>query len=583
MINLILQVICSFLIAAGMLFILVELYSKFERAFLYGGISVCLLSVITAIDLWVMPNTHTPTEALYWQRIYHVLFTIMLPFLMYQIMLFTKSLAIPLVRILILMNLVLLPLLFTNWMLYVENGEIRTAFLYYMIYVPFAIFVAISFLWQIIRGFRRADAPERRILRYHLIGFLLLILSSVADLFVVTSGIALTKIQSFTVIGVLVYGIMISLVFAERLLMLITDRNGAYNRLESAYKDMQAVNALKQLGESTAIINHEIKNYMFMIGGLAELIERREPLTEDGKKRISDLRDSVQRLTKFSQDILGLSRAQIIKDKERIDLSHLIENCIARNFPNQKEYFYLAKTEEPHFVYGDWGKLEQVFVNLFGNAIEAASNEPLKIDIRILPGQGVLLLIIEDNGIGCTKEQLKQFFSAFFTTKKGSKGTGLGLSISRTIIEGHGGRISAYTKNLPDSNGHGLNFQIVFPIYSEEEKEERKDPIVIVKEQLPALETVIRVFQNVRVNPHVVQTHAEIDSRWSDNDGLKVISGARNALEAQRRRRKEDKVFLLSEHHGLIYVLEEAGNSAPEIFCEEFILGKLCIQSQSQA
>lgn len=586
MVNVVLQVICSFLFAAGLLFILVELRSKFERAFLHGGIFVCLLCALTAVDIWFIPGAETLQETLYWVRVYHILFTVMLPFLLWHIMILTKSNSGSLMRIVVLMILLMTPLLLTDWMLHAANNEIKTTSLYYITYVPFALFVATSFLWHIIRRFRRADAPERRILRFHLIGFSLLILASTADLLIVaTIGISKLAIKSFTVLGVLAYGIMISLVFAERLFMLIIDRNKAYEKLEAAYKDLEAVNALKQLGESTAIINHEIKNYMFMIGGLAELIEKREPLTADGKKRIGDLKDSVYRLTKFSQDILGLSRSQIVKDKERIDLSGLLESCIARNFPNKKEHFHLAKPGQPHFIYGDWGKLEQAFVNLFGNAIEAASaNEPLRIDVRIRSGEGVLLLIIEDNGIGCTREQLKHFFSAFFTTKKGSKGTGLGLSITRTIIEGHGGRISAYTKNLPDSKDHGLSFQIAFPLYAdEEEKQERKAQIVLVKEDLPALETVIRIFQNLHVSPHVVQTHEEIDAGWSNAGELNVLSSPQYAAKVQWKRRGPGRIFLLSEHSGLVYVMEEPGNGNPEIFCEEFVLGKLCIPSHSQA
>ncbi len=105
-------------------------------------------------------------------------------------------------------------------------------------------------------------------------------------------------------------------------------------------------------------------------------------------------------------------------------------------------------------------QLNQVFMNLIFNAIQAIGSDPGKIEISslFLNDDNQVEIIVSDNGDGIPKESLENIFEPFFTTKKVGEGTGLGLSISYNIIKNHGGEI------LVDSQqGLGTTFKIILP------------------------------------------------------------------------------------------------------------------------
>jgi signal transduction histidine kinase len=118
------------------------------------------------------------------------------------------------------------------------------------------------------------------------------------------------------------------------------------------------------------------------------------------------------------------------------------------------------------------GKLNQVFMNLIGNAIDAideynqgrTANEikahPSQIRIKTEVDNGNAIIRIFDNGLGMTQETCERLFDAFFTTKPVDKGTGLGLSISyKIVVEQHGGNLTCNS-----TLGKGTEFTISIPI-----------------------------------------------------------------------------------------------------------------------
>ena len=103
------------------------------------------------------------------------------------------------------------------------------------------------------------------------------------------------------------------------------------------------------------------------------------------------------------------------------------------------------------------GQLNQVFLNLFLNALDAVDGKG-QIEVSTKKADGQVRIAIKDNGIGISKENLNRIFDPFFTTKDVGKGTGLGLSISHGIIENHGGKIE-----VESEVGKGTKFVIVLP------------------------------------------------------------------------------------------------------------------------
>ena len=101
-------------------------------------------------------------------------------------------------------------------------------------------------------------------------------------------------------------------------------------------------------------------------------------------------------------------------------------------------------------------QLQQVFMNLMLNAIEAMKDSGGELTVRSELQDGHLQFSVSDTGVGLPTEGVDQMFSAFFTTKP--QGSGMGLAISRSIVESHGGHLWA-TAN----GGHGSIFYFTLP------------------------------------------------------------------------------------------------------------------------
>jgi signal transduction histidine kinase len=116
-------------------------------------------------------------------------------------------------------------------------------------------------------------------------------------------------------------------------------------------------------------------------------------------------------------------------------------------------------------VFGDRIQLQQVIINLLINGIEAmqpVTDRPRELVIRSDQGEASQVrLSVTDCGIGISAENANRLFNAFFTTK--TNGLGMGLSICRSIVEAHGGRLSAF-----GNEGPGATFQFVLPLHQEE-------------------------------------------------------------------------------------------------------------------
>jgi signal transduction histidine kinase len=126
----------------------------------------------------------------------------------------------------------------------------------------------------------------------------------------------------------------------------------------------------------------------------------------------------------------------------------------------------------------DRGKMEQVFVNLFNNAVDAMPQggklyvRSYLSELKALEGkignrekdifrlgEKVIMMEVEDTGVGIDEDNINKIFDPFFTTKSRAEGTGLGLSVAKNILEIHNSLISVESKK-----GKGTKFTIVFKI-----------------------------------------------------------------------------------------------------------------------
>jgi signal transduction histidine kinase len=571
----VLGLISCFLIATGALFILLEWRTHFDKSFKYFGYSLILLSTMTSIDLWVLPGVDSDASHLMWQRIYHLIALVYIPFSLSFLRTITDKGSDFGIRAFTFAGLLFSPALFLNSTLTVQDGMLHGGVIYLAIFAPLVLGYISYAIILLIQGLNNPARPQsRKVLVLHLVGFIGLCLGAVFDMLSVATPIS-DDFPSATILGVFAYGIVASLILTERFLDLLRERDNTLRKLQGAYKDLEQAGALRQLGESTAIINHEIKNYLFMISGNAQLLEEVERLSDKGREIVGNILNSVDRMTRFSQEILEMSRVQVIAERHPINLSQMLLGLIEKYYANRRSSIDLKGVAREQFIHGDWGKLEQVFVNLFNNAFDASrSDQTPDIRVKVSAGPHVVLVSVEDDGVGCDYEATQNLFKAFYTTRKAKGGTGLGLSISRTIMESHGGRISVYSKNLTPGEETGLRFQLTFPNYDPDSvaETERKYPIIVVKESLPKLQDLIRVFQNVRITPYFVQDVPELLQQNFTPNGVMVLMNPALMAQEFSKLTQYSKICLVSEHRGALFILDHARGKRPQLFSEEFVL-----------
>lgn len=221
-------------------------------------------------------------------------------------------------------------------------------------------------------------------------------------------------------------------------------------------------------GELSASIAHELNQPLGAILANAEaaevLLASPTPPIEDLREILADIKRDNQRA---SEIIVALRR--LLKKRSQSGAKHFDVNgvlmqvfrLVAVQASDSGIQIAESLSDEPLVVRGDPIQLQQVVLNLVMNAMdsirEAARGPRLITGRTTLVDRSTILISIIDSGIGIPPEKLAKVFEPFFTTK--NQGMGMGLSIARTIIEIHGGSISA-------SNGHGRGsvFRIQLPL-----------------------------------------------------------------------------------------------------------------------
>ena len=236
-------------------------------------------------------------------------------------------------------------------------------------------------------------------------------------------------------------------------------------RLRQAQADLAHINRVTTMGELTASLAHEIKQPITAAVTDARTclrwLGRDEPNVPEAREAASRLVTDVTRAAEIISRI-GLLFKKGGLQREVIDVNELIREMIVL-LRNEAARYSISigsdLAEDLSKVVGDRIQLQQVFMNLMLNGIEAMKDLGTvgELTIKSQPGEGSQLLIsIGDTGVGLQPEQAEKVFDAFYTTK--AQGTGMGLPISRSIIESHGGRLWA-TAN----SGPGATFQFTLP------------------------------------------------------------------------------------------------------------------------
>jgi len=218
-------------------------------------------------------------------------------------------------------------------------------------------------------------------------------------------------------------------------------------------------------GKLASGIAHEVGTPLNIISGRAEMVLASLPSDHPGREdleRIIQQIDRVSNIVRSLLDAVWLGKLEI----QRVHVGLLIGRLLALLEHVVRKRGITMTTSIPESVpdvAGDPSRLQQVFINLLMNAVEATPDDG-QITIRAWSGSDEgrdgVLVEVTDTGAGISPDALGQVFEPFYTTKPVGQGTGLGLAISRDIVRDHGGTIVAQSRP-----GQGAAFMVWLPEY----------------------------------------------------------------------------------------------------------------------
>ena len=234
-------------------------------------------------------------------------------------------------------------------------------------------------------------------------------------------------------------------------------------RLRQAQDDLAYLNRVTTMGELTASLAHEIRQPITAAMTNAKTclrwLGRDEPDIAEARETASRM---IKDVTRAAEIIGGISLLfkKGAPQRELVDVNELVREMIVLLRSEAIRYSISIRTElAEHLpkIMADRVQLQQVFMNLMLNGIDAMKETKGELTIKSEACDGQVVISVSDTGVGLPPAQADQIFDAFFTTK--DKGTGMGLPISRSIIESHGGRLW-----VADDSARGATFQFTLPI-----------------------------------------------------------------------------------------------------------------------
>lgn len=220
--------------------------------------------------------------------------------------------------------------------------------------------------------------------------------------------------------------------------------------------------------EQLAVISHELRNCVGALHNASRVLNT--PQTRASAVRASRrlIERQIEQMTRLLDDLAEVSRVgsrPVQLQRQRIDLVMLVKHAVedvAAEIGQRKHRVTMTLPDRPLWVLADPGRLEQVFINLLVNAAKYTGDGG-DIALLVESRAGQASVRIRDSGIGIAPEMLPHVFGLFMQVQAPSPradgGRGIGLAVVRSLIELHGGCVTARSDGL----GQGSEFMVILP------------------------------------------------------------------------------------------------------------------------
>jgi two-component system, NtrC family, sensor kinase len=228
-------------------------------------------------------------------------------------------------------------------------------------------------------------------------------------------------------------------------------------------EQLQQREKLSSIGLLAAGVAHEVNTPLTGVSSYTQMLLGMLAETDPKHALLQKVRRQAERATNIVNNLLNFSRTGDAAEFTEVDISTVLDDTVQLLEPqlrrNQIEIVRSFDPDSPR-VFGNGGKLQQVFTNLLLNARDAIP-EGGRITIATITEDHSVVVEVSDTGIGIAPENVAKIYDPFYTTKGVGRGTGLGLAVSYGIIQEHSGHIS-----VDSTPGHGTTFRITLPAAS---------------------------------------------------------------------------------------------------------------------
>ena len=232
---------------------------------------------------------------------------------------------------------------------------------------------------------------------------------------------------------------------------------------------LQQSEKLSSIGLLAAGVAHEVNTPLTGVSSYTQMLLGMIPETDPKHALLQKVQKQTDRASNIVGNLLNFSRTGNATEFTEINLNKLLEDTLQLLEPQmRKSNIEIIKNyaDIPPKIFGNAGKLQQVFTNLIINARDAMFGGGTITLLTACSNEDEVIIEVSDTGSGIEAENLNKIYDPFFTTKSVGSGTGLGLAVSYGIVQEHAGTIEAQSEI-----GNGTTFRLAFPIAQKQKRQ----------------------------------------------------------------------------------------------------------------